>query len=633
MRTREMASSFLAVPQIAKLKDQQVAVQWPLALSGPEDLVETLGARLREQGYLLSETLSEARMRLVLEVAPRTPWRHGAGDEAYRLEVRLSETGTPELRLAGGSRRALLYGMSLVESLLQRQHFELGVFEDWPSFAMRGLVEGFYGTPWSNERRLEVLTFLHKHRFNYYIYAPKSDPYHRDRWREPYPKLQLGDLEQQIKHATALGISWVFAVSPGLSLCYTSQDDFTALIDKLEAIYALGCRDFGLFFDDVPDELVHPSDESRFGSLAEAQTDLIGRLYQRFQRSDDRVHFFICPTVYSGVGNSDYLRHLGQHLPAGVDVFWTGPAICSERITSEMAETVGQVLGRAPVLWDNYPVNDGVMEAELHMAPYAGREDSLHRVMSGVFANPMTLPEASKIPLACVGAYAWNPRRYRANAVWEQAIRKVTPETASAFERFCACNPMSCLNIQPKLLTETLETFHRTFWSGDFHGSILQLHDFFAELQQDIAFISENLDNKVLLCEVRPWLEDTQFFCQLGRVGALCYRKAVEILTAQGQHPAAEVVVRHQQRTRLELRPNENAGLIELGSGDFDELAARLNATEAQELLISLLQESIYRPTKATGYVIHAFAQDALHALLSVIRASPGNLVEPKELF
>lgn len=51
---------------------------------------------------------------------------------------------------------------------------------------MRGIVEGFYGTPWSHADRLEMLHFSKEKKFNAYIYAPKDDPYHRAKWREPY---------------------------------------------------------------------------------------------------------------------------------------------------------------------------------------------------------------------------------------------------------------------------------------------------------------------------------------------------------------------------------------------------------------------------------------------------------------
>ncbi len=46
---------------------------------------------------------------------------------------------------------------------------------------MRAVVEGFYGTPWSQEERLDQIKMYGEYKMNAYIYAPKSDPYHREK--------------------------------------------------------------------------------------------------------------------------------------------------------------------------------------------------------------------------------------------------------------------------------------------------------------------------------------------------------------------------------------------------------------------------------------------------------------------
>ena len=56
---------------------------------------------------------------------------------------------------------------------------------------LRGVIEGFYGTPWQQEERLDILAFCRAEGFNAYLYAPKDDPYHREKWREPYPEDKL----------------------------------------------------------------------------------------------------------------------------------------------------------------------------------------------------------------------------------------------------------------------------------------------------------------------------------------------------------------------------------------------------------------------------------------------------------
>ncbi len=49
---------------------------------------------------------------------------------------------------------------------------------------LRGVVEGYYGRPWSDEARRDVIRAIGREGMNAFVYGPKNDPYHRDRWRE-----------------------------------------------------------------------------------------------------------------------------------------------------------------------------------------------------------------------------------------------------------------------------------------------------------------------------------------------------------------------------------------------------------------------------------------------------------------
>ena len=119
---------------------------------------------------------------------------------------------------------------------------------------LRGIVEGFYGSPWSFEDRIDLIKFCGKHRLNSYIYAPKNDIYHRDKWREPYPNNILEELKNLIYFCNENRVQFIFAVSPGLDLNFMgeeSEKDFILLLNKLDSIYKIGCRSFAIFFDDI----------------------------------------------------------------------------------------------------------------------------------------------------------------------------------------------------------------------------------------------------------------------------------------------------------------------------------------------------------------------------------------------
>ena len=63
-------------------------------------------------------------------------------------------------------------------------------------FAVRGYIEGFYGNPWTQAQRLDMLRFAAAHGANACFYAPKDDPYHRKLWRELYPPEALSRLRE-----------------------------------------------------------------------------------------------------------------------------------------------------------------------------------------------------------------------------------------------------------------------------------------------------------------------------------------------------------------------------------------------------------------------------------------------------
>jgi hyaluronoglucosaminidase len=108
-----------------------------------------------------------------------------------------------------------------------------------------------------------------------------------------------------------------------------------------------------------------------------------------------------CPVDYFGSAPfSSLLHQIGAALHADIDIFYTGPQICSPTVTVEDVQAFAGVVHRSPLLWDNYPVNDLSMTPELHLGPIQGRASDIRSAVRGIYVNPMIQPEASKIPLA-----------------------------------------------------------------------------------------------------------------------------------------------------------------------------------------------------------------------------------------
>jgi hypothetical protein len=146
-------------------------------------------------------------------------------------------------------------------------------------------------------------------------------------------------------------------------------------------------------------------DDIPFGGAEQGrdQADLTARLRDYL---GDRASLILVPTEYVGTRATPYLDELAKGVPPDVPIAWTGSMVVNERITAEEADARAAALGgAAPLIWDNYPVNDSLMSDRLHLGPLWGRERALVDVCSGYLANPMVQPNASKLPLASVGAW------------------------------------------------------------------------------------------------------------------------------------------------------------------------------------------------------------------------------------
>jgi hyaluronoglucosaminidase len=223
-----------------------------------------------------------------------------------------------------------------------------------------------------------------------YLYGPKDDPLHRERWRDLYPRSELDGFASLVAEDT---LEVGFAISPGLSIDTASADDRAALAAKVDQVVDLGVRLVALLFDDIP---VRPGLGPEHAAIATWLHDHL----------DGRAELILTPTEYAGTQPSPYLDALAAGLPDDVLVAWTGRRVVCDEITVAEAQARADALGgRPPFVWDNYPVNDGLMADQLFLGPLRGRESGLGSVCSGYVANPMVQPTASTLPLASIAAF------------------------------------------------------------------------------------------------------------------------------------------------------------------------------------------------------------------------------------
>lgn len=294
-----------------------------------------------------------------------------------------------------------------------------------------GVIEGFYGRPWSPTQRIEMLDWIKAAGLNVFAYAPKDDIKIRARWRELYDDAEVKGLADLARAAKARGIALMGAVSPCLDIRHGDLKEIAALTSKLAQLDQIGMRLFTLLFDDVP-SVLKAEDQALFPSFAAAQSHVANAAHDFVKGLGQDGKLFFCPTEYCGrmaggdVRRSAYLSEIGAALAPGIEIFWTGPEIVSAEITARHLHEVAQVLRRKPVIWENFHANDYDIR-RVHLGPLGGRKSDIVTEIAGFITNPNNefeadfpavhtlgqfLSEVSYDETAALGAAcrAWRPR-------------------------------------------------------------------------------------------------------------------------------------------------------------------------------------------------------------------------------
>lgn len=252
-----------------------------------------------------------------------------------------------------------------------------------------GVVEGFYGRPWTMEQRAELFKREQKWGLNSYLYAPKDDYKHRMYWRDLYSPEEAEQIIALISAAKDHSVQFIYAVSPGLDITFSNPKEVAALKRKFDQVKEFGCTSFSLLFDDIETEMC-PADKQAFSSFAHAQVAVANEVFQHLGEPEI---FLFCPTDYCAafctpsVSQSSYLHTVGEKLLPGIDILWTGPKVVSHKISVASIDEVSTVLKRAPVIWDNIHANDYDPQ-RLFLGPYKDRPTDLIPKLRGVLTNP-----------------------------------------------------------------------------------------------------------------------------------------------------------------------------------------------------------------------------------------------------
>ena len=332
--------------------------------------------------------------------------------DAYALTIKDNS-----ISIVGKDTDAVFYGLTTLKHMLKESQVPVlrnVTVEDYAELKNRGFVEGYYGNPWSNADRAELMRFGGDLKLNQYFFAPKDDPYHNKKWRELYPEEKLAEIRELARVGNQSKTRYVWTIHPFMNnrIRFGNEADYQADLATIKAKFTqlmkVGVREFGILADDAPSPV---GGYNSYNRLMKDMTDWLTEMQGTY--SGLRKEMIFVPGQYWGNGREDELKSLNENLPHSTSMTLTGGKIWGEVSESFLSTlknnlTAGGKTYRPVSLWINWPVTDN---SKQHLI-LGGGEKFLHpnvdpSLLSGIMLNPMQQSEPSKIALFSGAQYSW----------------------------------------------------------------------------------------------------------------------------------------------------------------------------------------------------------------------------------
>lgn len=450
-----------------------------------------------------------------------------------RHAIKVSAEG---ITIIGENTNAVFYGLASLEQMMEQQvdgALEYTVIYDRADQQNRGLVEGYYGYPYSVEVKKDLMRYMMRFKMNTYMYGAKSDPYHSQMWRDAYPvsiseeQERNGWLTQDMVREIAevseeTKVNFIWAIHPGNEFVGSSTV-ISDIMSKFELMHELGVRHFGVFVDDVG----IPSTDADMKTNADRLTGLQKAIEERWNTDmaapEDTVrplHFV--PQIYcnSFASSEDQRKRFMSALskvPSYITVYSTGQGVWSVPNNSHTATVVNE-FGRPMGWWWNYPCNDNAdgqlypmdMYSNFVDMPSVGDGERLPTILNncqGIVANPMQQGEVAKTSLFSIADYAWNNQGFKNETSWKASFRTII-EDEEVREAYRSITYYLRWN-DPQSMQSLINSYKSSLESGTPNSAALlkEILDIKANCEKVITLRdSEIKSDRLLYTDIAPWL-------------------------------------------------------------------------------------------------------------------------------
>ena len=389
--------------------------------------------------------------------------------DRHILNLKSDSKGLANVAIIGEDTDAVFCGLASLEQMLDQGTTDLPcvTIYDYADVKNRGIIEGYYGVPYSAEVTKDLFRFMARYKMNTYMYGAKSDPYHSRYWGDPYPtsisdeQLRIGYLNQDMmrditKVASETKVNFIWAIHPGKAFANAEDPQvLDKIMAKFESMHGLGVRQFGVFVDDVG----VPSDPAIMKLCADNLNALQQRIDDKWNNkgaaaTDTVKPLHYVPQLYAhGWVSQERAREFYESLSTTsekVSIYITGRDVWSVPNNRDL-ELVSSWLGREVSWWWNYPCNDQDPTKLFVMDTYSNFRDETHidnlshidkrlKGLNTLIINPMQQGELSKVALFSVADYTWNNAAFDNYESWDAAIPAVVgKDYAKAFKKLAPC--------------------------------------------------------------------------------------------------------------------------------------------------------------------------------------------------
>lgn len=455
-------------------------------------------------------------------------------DESFfnKIDAHIVSVDNNVIAVLGKDPDSAFYGVTTLKHVFnQLQSGAIREFraDDFAHVKHRGFIEGYYGNPWSNEDRADLMHFGGDYKLNTYFFAPKDDKYHNSKWRVLYPPKELAEIRKLAQAGNESKCKYVYALhtfmhSPvRFDTDANYEADLKIIKAKFNQLLENDVRAFSILADDAG---VPPQGPQTYVRLLNDLTNWLIQL-QKTKYPDLVTDIPFCPNDYMGNGGSPQLKELNK-APYSCAIIMTGGRIwgeVSEGFTSNFIKNIESPgrKGRPSYLWINWPCSDNSKD---HLI-MGGNDTFLHpgvtpENIGGIILNPMQQAEANKSALFAVADYSWNiwDDKAQADQNWHDSFKYMNHGTAqetqssSALREICKHMINQAMDGRVRALQESLDLAPKlnaflekqekgTFKKGDSAELIAE----FTKLQKAAAFYKENPGNPRTRDQIVYWLD------------------------------------------------------------------------------------------------------------------------------